>query len=172
MWRRRVSGCRPMVMLRELNNYGDIHGNKRSVMSYVLRVAAAYVVLVGVAVVVHLSSHRSITRVTDAPFTLWRYMNWLIVPAVLVTVVASYASKRRMDGEGSADLKRYLEVNTVFYGSVAAAIIYYWNWALSLSPGNARDGQFWSVLGVALPILMVVVGLRLWSMPKGRSVTV
>ncbi len=170
MWRRRVSGCRPMVVLRELNNYGDVRGNKRSVMSYVLRVAAAYVILIGVAVAVHFIV-TPFYHAGDAPFTLWHYMNWLIAPAVLVTVVASYTSKRRMDGEGSADLKRYLEVNTVFYGTVAAAIIYYWNWALSLSPGNVPDGQFWSVLGAALPILMVVVGLRLWSMPKWRSVT-
>ncbi len=155
-------------MLRELNNYVDVHGNKRSDMSYVLRVAAAYVVLVGVAVAVHFI----ITRFYHSggtPFTLWHYMNWLIAPAVLVTVVASYVGKRSMDGEGAVDLKRYLEVNTVFYGSVAAGIIYYWNWALSLSPGNVPDGQFWSVLGAALPILMVVVGLRLWSMPKGRG---
>ena len=139
-------------------------------MSYFLRAAAAYVVLVGVAVAVHFII-TPFYHAGDAPFTLWHYMNWLIAPAVLVTVVASYASKRRMDGEGSADLKRYLEFNTVFYGLVAAAIIYYWNWALSLSPGNVPDGQFWSVLGAALPILMVVAGLRLWSMRERRRVT-
>ena len=79
-------------------------------------------------------------------------------------LVASYVGKRRLDGEGSAELKRYLEANGLFYGSVAAAIIYYWNWALTLSPNNVADGQFWSVLGAALPILMVVAGLRLWGM--------
>ena len=139
-------------------------------MSYVLRVAAAYVVLVGVAVAVHFII-TPLYHAGDAPFTAWHYMNWFIAAALLVTLGASYAGKRRIDGEGSADLKRYLEVNTVFYGSVAAAIIYYWNWALSLSPGNVPDGQFWSVLGAALPILMVVAGSRLWSMPKRRSVT-
>lgn len=67
------------------------------------------------------------------------------------------------------NLRRYLEANTVFYGSVAASIIYFWNWFLTLSPGNVADGQFWSVLGAALPILMVVAGLRVWGMTR-RSV--
>ncbi len=137
-------------------------------MSYVLRVAAAYVVLVGIAVAIHFIV-TPFYHAGDAPFTLWRYMNWFIAPAVLITVVASYAGKRRMDGEGSSDLKRYLEVNTVFYGVVAAGIIYYWNWALSLSPGNVPDGQFWSVLGAALPILMVVAGIRLWNLHVGHT---
>ncbi len=136
-------------------------------MSYVLRVTAAYVVLVGVAVAVHFII-TPFYHAGDAPFTLWHYMNWLIAPAMLVTVVASYASKRRMDGAGTVDLKRYLEVNTVFYGSVAAAIVFFWNWFLELTPANVSDHQFWHVLGAVLPILMVVAGLRLWSMPKGR----
>ena len=119
-----------LAMLRELNNYVDVHGNNRSVTSCVLRVAAAYVVLGGVAVAVHFIV-TPLYHAGDAPFTLWHYMNRLIAPAVLVTVAASYAGKRRMDADGSVDLKRYLEVNTVFYGSVAAAIIYYWNWTLA-----------------------------------------
>ena len=170
MWRRWVSGCRQVVTLRELNNWVDVHGNKKSVMSYVLRVAAAYVVLVGVAVAVHFII-TPFYHAGGAPFTLWHYMNWLIAPAVLVTVVASYVGKRRMDVEGAVDLKRYLEVNTVFYGSVAAGIIYYWNWFLELTPANVSDHHFWHVLGAALPILMVVAGLRLWSTHKGRGVT-
>ena len=90
-----------MVMLRELDNCVDVDGNKRSVMSYVLRVAAVYIVLVGVAIAVHFIV-TPFYHVGDAPFTLWHYMNWFIAPAVLVAVVASYVGKRRVDGEGSA----------------------------------------------------------------------
>lgn len=106
----------------------------------------------------------------DAPLMAWHYMNWCIAPAVLVMLVASHIGNRRFDGEGSTDLKRYLEANTVFYGSMAASFIYFWNWFLALSPGNVSDGQFWSVLGAALPILTVVAGLRLWPMRTGCSV--
>ena len=138
-------------------------------MSYLLRVAAAYVVLTGAAIAAHFII-TAFYHAGDAPITAWHYMNWFIALAMLLTLAASYAVKRRMDGEGSADLKRYLEANTVFYGSVAAAIIYFWNWFHALSPGNVADGQFWSVLGAALPILMVVTGLRLWKMRAGQAV--
>ena len=134
-------------------------------MSYLLRVAAAYVVLAGAAIAVHFIV-TPFYHAGDAPFMAWHYMNWFIAPAVLVTLAASYFSKRRFDGEGSADLRRYLETNVVFYGSAAASIIYFWNWFLTLTPGNVADGQFWSVLGAALPILMVVAGLRVWSMTR------
>ena len=170
MWRRWVSGCRPMVTLRELNNWVDVHGNKGSVMSYVLRVAAAYVVLIGVAVAVHFVI-TPFYHAGDAPFTAWHYMNWFISAALLVTLGASYAGKRRMEPDGAAEIKRYLEANLVFYGTVAASIIFFWNWFLELTPANVSDHQFWHVLGAALPILMVVAGLRFWSMPKGRGVT-
>ena len=132
-------------------------------MSYLIRAGGAYIVFVGVAAAVHFII-TPFYHAGGAPFTLWHYMNWFIAPGVLIMLAASYVGKRRFDGEGSAELKQYLEANGLFYGSVAAAIIYYWNWALTLSPNNVADGQFWSVLGAALPILMVVAGLRLWSM--------
>ncbi len=168
MRRRRVSGCRPMVMLRELYNCVEVYGNKGRVMSYVLRVAAAYVVLVGAAVAVHFII-TPFYHSAGTPFTAWHYVNWFIAPALLVTLGASYAGKRRMESGGSAEIKRYLEANAVFYGTVAASIIYFWNWFLVLTPANAADHQFFSVLGAALPILMVVVGLRLWDMSRGAT---
>ena len=132
-------------------------------MSHIFRAAGFYIILVGVAI----AAHFIITpfyHAGDAPFAVWHLMNWFIAPAVLIMLAASYVGKRRFDGEGSAELKRYLEANGLFYGSVAASIIYFWNWFLTLTPNNVADGQFWSVLGAALPILMVVAGLRLWGM--------
>ena len=53
--------------------------------------------------------------------------------------------------------------------SVAASIIYFWNRFVVRSPGDVADGQFWSAVGAALPILMVVAGLRAWGLTR-RSV--
>ena len=132
-------------------------------MSHIFRAAGFYIILVGVAIAVHFII-TPFFQAGGASLTAWHYMNWLIAPAVLITLAASYIGKRRFDAEGSSELKRYLEANGLFYGAVAASIIYYWNWFLTLAPNNVADGQFWSVLGAALPILMVVAGLRLWSM--------
>ena len=132
-------------------------------MFFLIRVAGAYIVLVGAAVGLHFV-FTPFYHSGGGPFTAWHVMNWFIAPAVLATVVGSYFLKSRMDRNGAVDIRRYLEDNSAFYGAVASAIIYFWNWFNSLTPGNAADGQFWSVLGAVLPILMVVVGLRLWRM--------
>ena len=132
-------------------------------MSHIFRAAGFYIILVGVAIAVHFII-TPFYHAGDAPFAVWHLMNWFIALAVLIMLAASYVGKRRFDGEGSAELKGYLEANGLFYASVAASIIYYWNWFLTLAPNNVADGQYWSVLGAALPILMVVAGLRLWNM--------
>ena len=137
-------------------------------MSYLFRVAGFYIAFVGAAVGVHFIV-TPFYHSGGGPFMAWHAMNWFIAPAMLVTMAGSYFLKRRMDGDGTVDVKRYLEANSVFYGSVAASIIYFWNWFNSLTPGNAADGQFWSVLGAVLPILMVVAGFRLWRMPKRQA---
>ena len=59
-------------------------------------------------------------------------MNWFMTPAMLITLGASYLAKRRTDTAGTANLKGYLEANTVFYSAVGASIIYFWNWFNSL----------------------------------------
>ena len=138
-------------------------------MSYALRVAAAYIVPVGAAVAVHFIV-TPFYHSGGTAFVAWHYMNWFIAAALLLTLGGSYADKRRMDSDGAADMKRYLEANVVFYGTVAASIIFFWNWFLELTPANVSDRQFWHVLGAVLPILMVVVGLRLWGMARGERV--
>ena len=138
-------------------------------MSFLLRVAGAYIVLVGAGIGVHFV-FTPFYHSGGGPFTAWHVMNWFIAPAMLVTVGASYFLKYQTDGNSAVDFRRYLEVNSVFYGSVAASIIYFWNWFLSLTPGNAADEQFWSVLGAVIPILMVVAGLRLWQMVASPAV--
>ena len=35
---------------------------------------------------------------------------------MLITMAASYFEKRRIDGDGAVDLRRYLEANSVFFG--------------------------------------------------------
>ena len=132
-------------------------------MSVLLRIAAAYLVLVAAAIPIHFIITPLYHPGGDAPFTAWHVMNWFMAPAMFITLAASYAEKRRINGNGAVDLKRYLEVNSVFYGSVAVSIIYFWNWFNSLSPNHVADEQFWSVLGAAMPIVMGVIGIRLWQ---------
>ena len=134
-------------------------------MSIAVRAAAAYLVLVAVATPVHFIITPFYHPGDDPYFAAWAVMNWFMAPAVVATLIAGYAEKRRIDRDEAADMKRYLEANTLFYGAVAVFIIYFWNWFSSLSPINTPDGQFWSILGAAMPIVIGVAGCRLWRMP-------
>ena len=131
-------------------------------MSILIRAAAAYLVLVAIAVAVHFIITPLYHPGGDAPFTAWEVMNWFMAVAMLITLAAAYAEKRRIDRDSGADLKRYLEANTIFFAAVAVFILYFWNWFSSLSPNNAPDPQFWVVIDTAMPIVMGVAGCRLW----------
>ena len=75
-------------------------------MSFLLRVAAGYIMLVGTAIAVHFIITPLYHPGGDAPFTAWQVMNWFMAPAMLITLAASHADKRRTDGDGTVDLKR------------------------------------------------------------------
>ena len=136
-------------------------------MSVLMRAVGVYLMLVAVAIPVHFIITPLYYVRGDTSSTAWAVMNWFMALAVAITLAASYWDKRRMDSDAAADLKRYLEANSVFYGTVAVSIVYYWNWMMSLSPGNVADGQFWTVLGAAMPIVIGVSGCRLWRRAAG-----
>ena len=131
-------------------------------MSILIRAAAAYLVLVAVAVAVLFIVTPLYHPGGDAPFPVWEVLNWFMAVGMVLTLAVGYAEKRRVDGDGSADLKRYLEANTVFYGTAAVFIMFFWNWFSSLSPNNQPDGQLWIVIDTLMPIVMGVTGCRVW----------
>ena len=81
---------------------------------------------------------------------------------IVITLAASYVAKRRVDGDGSADLKSSLEANAVFYLTAVVFMLFFWNWFSALSPNNLPDGQYWVVIDTLMPIVMGVTGCRMW----------
>ena len=130
-------------------------------MSILIRAAAAYLVLLAAVVAVNFIVTPLYHPGGDEPFTVWETLNWFMAVGMVIALAASYVEKRRVDGDGSADLKRYLEANAVFYGAVAVFILFFWNWFSSLSPNNEADGQFWAVIDTLMPIVMGVTGCRM-----------
>ena len=111
-------------------------------MSILIRAAAAYLVLLAAVVAINFIVTPLYHPGGDEPFTVWEILNWFMSVGMVIALAASYVEKRRVDGDGSADLKRYLEANTVFYATAAVFILFFWNWFSSLSPNNEPDGQF------------------------------
>ncbi len=131
-------------------------------MSILIRAVAAYLVLLAVAVAVHFIITPLYHSGGDEPFAAWEVLNWFMAAGMVLALAASYAEKRRVDSDDSAPMKRYLEANTVFYGTVVVFMLFFWNWFASLSPNNQPDGQYWAVIDVLMPLVTGVIGCRMW----------
>ena len=121
------------------------------------RLAAAYVILMAVAVAVHFV----ITPLYDpeldgAARTVWDVLNPLMVVAVIVALIAAFDRKRRLDAgaAGQSGQREHLEANFGFYAVAALFLVLLWNW-FSEEWGNGGDGTVWVYVDVAFPLLPV-----------------
>ena len=127
------------------------------------RVTSVYLIVLAVVVAVNFIITPLYHPGGDEPYTVWEVLNWFMAVGMVITVIASYIQKRRVDADGSSDIKRYLEANAVFYLAVVVFIIFFWNWFSDLSPNNQPDGQYWVVVDTLMPIVMGLTGRRMWA---------
>ena len=127
------------------------------------RVTSVYLIVLAVVVAVNFIITPLYHPGGDEPYTVWETLNWFMAVGMVITVVAGYILKRRVDADGSSDVKRYLEANAVFYLALVVFLIFFWNWFSDLSPNNAPDGQFWVVVDTLMPIVMGLTGCRIWA---------
>ena len=127
------------------------------------RVTSVYLIVLAVVVAVNFIITPLYHPGGDEPYTVWETLNWFMAVGMVATVIASYMQKRRVDADGSSDVKRYLEANAVFYLAVVVFLIFFWNWFSNLSANNEADGQFWVVVDTLMPIVMGVTGCRMYA---------
>ena len=131
-------------------------------MSIPIRLAAVYLVLVATAVAVNFIITPWYHAGGDAPYPVWEILNWFMGVGIAIALIGSFAEKRRMDGDSSADVKQWLGANAVFYGVAAIFIVFFWNWFSNLAPNPEPDGQFWVVIDTLMPLVMGAAGCRMW----------
>ena len=63
------------------------------------------------------------------PF-LWPPLNYLMAVAAVLGVVFAFLRKRSLEAAGLDRIvtRRYLEANILFYGFIAIAMLFFWNW--------------------------------------------
>ena len=127
------------------------------------RVTSVYLIVLAVVVAVNFIITPLYHPGGDEPYTVWETLNWFMAVGIGITVISSYVQKRRVDADGSSDLKRYLEANAVFYLAVVVFLIFFWNWFSNLSANNEADGQFWVVVDTLMPIVMGLTGCRMYA---------
>ena len=140
-------------------------------MAGLRKLAGAY--LIGLAVVV--AVYFIINRVLAESFgfdvvTTWYVLDVLMLIGLVLGLVFNYAAKRDAKGPAASEAvtRQYIEVNVLFYSTVAVTILFLHNWLAFLSLGSdSLDGNhqalvIWAVVDTLLPITLGITGCHLW----------
>ena len=124
------------------------------------RVLAVYLLAVGLAVAVNFVATPFYHDGGD-DYPVWDILNWFMAAAMVIAVVVSFVEKRRSCQAGD-DLKRHLDANVPFYASVVVLLLFLANAGANLADHASQSGDVWSAVDAAMPVLLGVVGMRLW----------
>ena len=135
------------------------------------KLVAAY--LIGVAVVV--AVYFIINTVLAASFGFYAASGWYVLDVLMLiglvlALVCNYVAKRDARGPAPSEAvtRQYLEVNVLFYSTVAITILFLHNWLAFLAlgsdslDGNHQAGVIWAVVDTLLPITLGITGCHLW----------
>ncbi|MDE2836875.1 MAG: hypothetical protein OXL97_05110 [Chloroflexota bacterium] len=126
------------------------------------RLLSLYLMLVGLAVAVHFIVVPWYHPGGDEPYPIWELLDWFMAVAILIALVSSFIHKRRHDAGDGANLLEHISVNATFYGMLGVGILFFWNWSHLLRDSGDSDWLIWNFIDVALPLLLIAAGRRLW----------
>ena len=131
--------------------------------------AGVYLVLVAIAVAVFFIVNPLLVDSIDVP-VVWSVIDILMVIALALGLLFAYLGKQRFDAQQSGDgvSRTYLEANVTFFAVAAVTVLFLHSWFSLLAGGaDSLDGNhqawvIWAVVDTALPIVLGVLGCRLW----------
>ena len=107
------------------------------------------------------------TSTDGSPYSsAWNYINPLSAISVILGLIFGYARMRGVDENSST--QEFIAANTLFYGFIFAAIMFFWNWFGIMSiasdftavSGDTR-GLVWILFDAILPPLNIAMGVHL-----------
>ena len=124
-------------------------------------------ILIGLVVAGHMVIE-PLYHVTDPEMPVnfvWEVINPVLAAAIILGCGAAYGEKRRTDSDETVS-RSWIAANVYFYGLVAVALLFFWNWFNVLNPAftgthPAVVSAAWTVLDVAMPLLSISLGRRL-----------
>ena len=134
-------------------------------MVFLKRLAALYLVLLGIAV----ASHFLATQLYDptlegAARDVWLVLDPMMVAGAFICLVVAFIRKLEFGGfsYGLGVSRDYLEANVAFYLSAALLILVTWNWfgVAFVDPPNDNT-LVWLINDSVLPLLLISTGIRL-----------
>lgn len=104
---------------------------------------------------------------SDNPYSpLWGYINPLSAISIILGILFSYSRKSRITDDSS--VQEFITANTLFYGFLFSAIIFFWNWFGILKVGAdftavSADTRslVWIFFDALLPLLNGALGAHL-----------
>ena len=131
----------------------------------IMRVAGAYLALVGAGVAIHFLLDPLIYDASweESIPPAWIALDWLMAAGLAIALPVTFRAKRAADA--GSELREYLTANVRFYVACALALLFTWNavqidWAAG---DQTPDSQVWVFIDVVLPMLFVALGIGLWN---------
>ena len=99
------------------------------------------------------------------PF-LWGELDYLMALALVLGVIFAYLRKRSLESAGLDRIvtRRYFEANLLFYGFVAMAMLFFWNWfdlLVDADPQDTDHNIVWIIVDTLAPLLWGALGIFL-----------
>ena len=139
------------------------------------RICGIYLILMALVVGLH-TILESIYHTYDSAAlygTLWDILDWFMAVAFLMLLGFGYQLKQSFEGEDdTASVSRgFVKANTLFYGSLFFAILFFWNWFMHLNPAAVMpDGGLgrliWLIVDPGLVLLCAAMGIQLLGRSK------
>lgn len=103
----------------------------------------------------------------DNPYSVvWHYINPLIAASIILGLILSYIRICRVDD--NTNVQEFLAANTLFYGFIFLAILFFWNWF-----GILGIGSSFTIVSADIRSLVWILFdaiFPLWSLALGRYV--
>lgn len=107
------------------------------------------------------------TSTDDSPYSsAWDIINWLSAISIILGLIFGYI---RLSGVGTdSSVQEFIASNTLFYGFIFTAIIFFWNWFGIMefasdftAVGHNTRSLVWILFDAILPPLNIAMGIHL-----------
>ena len=97
---------------------------------------------------------------------LWGELDYLMALALVLGLIFAYLRKRSLESAGLDRIvtRRYFEANLLFYGFVAMAMLFFWNWfdlLVDADPQDTDHNIVWIIVDTVAPLLWGALGIFL-----------
>ena len=97
---------------------------------------------------------------------LWGELDYLMALALVLGLIFASMRKRSLESAGLDRIvtRRYFEANLLFYGFVAMAMLFFWNWfdlLVDADPQDTDHNIVWIIVDTVAPLLWGALGIFL-----------